>query len=887
MRKINLLKAPLQKIILGIILILGGFYLHYTWTKFKVNQAEEALQIARSIVATFPKENLKTLEAKSNDIDKPQYQAVKSTLKSIIRVNPNARFAYLYIQKNKKLYFLGDSEPEKSKDYSPPGQEYSEADKAYSQPFENGKELIVGPATDRWGTWISALIPIKNEVTGKTIAVFAMDFNSNSWNTAFLYDVTESIVLIVLLLITFLFLILIKDKNKNLKEDIGKRKKIEQQLIESETLLRTIIQTVPECIKMIDEHDRLVLMNPAGLEIIDADTFEQIDGKKVFDVIAPEYHNSFSRMHKQVLAGESVEMEFEVTGLKGIRKWVETSAVPMHYNGKMVQLAHTRNITKRKRTEELLRDSKIFLNETQKIAHLGTYILDLQNNTWKTSAILNHILGIDLHYQKSSKDWISFVHPDWHQIMYDYFTKEVIPNKSKFNIEYKIIRQHDKEERWVHALGEVQYNEKNQAVKMIGTIQDITDRKRDEQELIIAKEKAEESDRLKSAFLANMSHEIRTPMNGIMGFAELLKEPNLTGEEQQEFIGIIEKSGTRMLNIINDIIDISKIESGLMTVSISETNINEQMEYIYNFFKPEVDQKGVGISFKNDLPTNKAIIKTDREKIYAILTNLVKNAIKFTSSGEIEFGYSLKSANRETAGMSGFLFESFELEFYVKDSGIGIQDEQLDIVFERFRQASESLTRHYEGAGLGLSISKAFVEMLGGKIWAESKKGEGSTFYFTIHYNVEENQQNEITKIIPTNNLENQIKKLNIIIAEDDEISAKLLTKSIGGLAKKLLRARTGSEAIELIRNNPEMDMILMDIQMPGMDGYETTRQIRKFNTEIIIIAQTAYALTDDKGKTLEAGCNDYISKPIKKEELMILMQKYFKEQPQPIATDA
>jgi PAS domain S-box-containing protein len=1016
MRKINLLKAPLQKIILGIILILGGFYLHYTWTKFKVNQAEEALQIARSIVATFPKEDLKTLEAKSNDIDKPQYQAVKSTLKSIIRVNPNARFAYLYIQKNKKLYFLGDSEPEKSKDYSPPGQEYSEADKAYSQPFENGKELIVGPATDRWGTWISALIPIKNEVTGKTIAVFAMDFNSNSWNTAFLYDVTESIVLIVLLLITFLFLILIKDKNKNLKEDIGKRKKIEQQLIESETLLRTIIQTVPECIKMIDEHDRLVLMNPAGLEIIDADTFEQIDGKKVFDVIAPEYHNSFSRMHKQVLAGESVEMEFEVTGLKGIRKWVETSAVPMHYNGKMVQLAHTRNITKRKRTEELLRDSKIFLNETQKIAnlgtyildierdtwksseildailgidsnydkttqgwtsvvhpewqqkmydyfvnevisrkckfdkeykiirkndkeerwvhglgevqynetnqpikmigtiqditkrkrteellrdskiflnetqkiaHLGTYILDLQNNTWKTSAILNHILGIDLHYQKSSKDWISFVHPDWHQIMYDYFTKEVIPNKSKFNIEYKIIRQHDKEERWVHALGEVQYNEKNQAVKMIGTIQDITDRKRDEQELIIAKEKAEESDRLKSAFLANMSHEIRTPMNGIMGFAELLKEPNLTGEEQQEFIGIIEKSGTRMLNIINDIIDISKIESGLMTVSISETNINEQMEYIYNFFKPEVDQKGVGISFKNDLPTNKAIIKTDREKIYAILTNLVKNAIKFTSSGEIEFGYSLKSANRETAGMSGFLFESFELEFYVKDSGIGIQDEQLDIVFERFRQASESLTRHYEGAGLGLSISKAFVEMLGGKIWAESKKGEGSTFYFTIPYNVEENQQNEITKIIPTNNLENQIKKLNIIIAEDDEISAKLLTKSIGGLAKKLLRARTGSEAIELIRNNPEMDMILMDIQMPGMDGYETTRQIRKFNTEIIIIAQTAYALTDDKGKTLEAGCNDYISKPIKKEELMILMQKYFKEQPQPIATDA
>jgi len=229
------------------------------------------------------------------------------------------------------------------------------------------------------------------------------------------------------------------------------------------------------------------------------------------------------------------------------------------------------------------------------------------------------------------------------------------------------------------------------------------------QELKHAKERAEESDHLKSAFLANMSHEIRTPMNSILGFSDLLKESRLTSDKQQQYIAVIEHSGKRMLNIINDILVISKIESGIVEIYNSELIVNELIESIYTLFKEEVAQKGIDFNFINTLPDSEAIIKSDGEKIYAILINLVKNAIKFTSKGAIEFGYYLKKES-----------DSSVLEFFVKDTGQGVPYEQKELIFQRFRQGSESLTRNYEGAGLGLPISKAFVEMLGSKIWVES-----------------------------------------------------------------------------------------------------------------------------------------------------------------------
>jgi PAS domain S-box-containing protein len=249
--------------------------------------------------------------------------------------------------------------------------------------------------------------------------------------------------------------------------------------------------------------------------------------------------------------------------------------------------------------------------------------------------------------------------------------------------------------------------------------EDITQRKKFESELIAAKEKAEESDRLKSAFLANMSHEIRTPMSGILGFSELLKTPQLSPEKQQKYIEIIEKSGKRMLSTINDIMDISKIEAGLMTVSLSKFNIREKSTDIFNFFKLEAKNKGLGLSMKNNLKPEDEIIITDREKLYSIMTNLVKNAIKFTNTGSIEFGFTVKDK---------------KLEFCIKDTGIGIPKDRQPFIFDRFIQADIEDKLVHQGSGLGLAISKSYVEMLGGTISVISEEGKGSEFYFSIPY---------------------------------------------------------------------------------------------------------------------------------------------------------
>jgi len=312
------------------------------------------------------------------------------------------------------------------------------------------------------------------------------------------------------------------------------------------------------------------------------------------------------------------------------------------------------------------------------------------------------------------------------------FIEKILQGVAVKNIDGTILTKNGKEVPIIYSSSPVR-NEEGIVIGTVFIARDITEHKQAEIELVKAKVKAEESDRLKSAFLANMSHEIRTPMNGILGFAELLKEPGLTGEQQQEYIRIIEKSGVRMLNIINDIIDISKIESGEMKVTISETNINEQTEYIYNFFKPETDQKGLHLFLKNALPAKEAIIQTDREKVYAILINLVKNAIKFTRKGSIEFGYTLKPAKYKAGGI-GEPDQSLELEFFVKDTGTGIRRDQMEFIFDRFIQGNNSQNSIYKGAGLGLSISKAFVKMLGGVIWVESEEGKGTAFYFTIPY---------------------------------------------------------------------------------------------------------------------------------------------------------
>ncbi len=383
-------------------------------------------------------------------------------------------------------------------------------------------------------------------------------------------------------------------------------------------------------------------------------------------------------------------------------------------------------------------------------------------------------------------------------------------------------------------------------------------KKRNEEALVLAKEKAEESDRLKSAFLANVSHEIRTPMNSILGFLELLKEPRMDDLQKTGYIDIVNLSAQRLLATINDIVELSKLESGQSEVLMQDVDINELMEEQYSLFKPKADEKGLVLKLADRLHDEPLHVLSDKHKLASIMANLLNNAIKFTDHGHVELGNYV---------------EGDELVFFVKDTGVGIPESKLQAIFERFVQADPEITRGHEGSGLGLSIARAYLKLLDGRIWVESEQGKGSTFYFAITARPAFVAKQAATgqKHPATCSLAGQ----TILIAEDDDLSYLFLETILEDYDLNMLRAETGEEVIKLLQEHPEASLILMDLKMPGMGGLAATHEIRKFNTNIPIIAQTAHALMGDKATAIEHGCNDYLSKPINRKELISLMHQY------------
>jgi PAS domain S-box-containing protein len=398
---------------------------------------------------------------------------------------------------------------------------------------------------------------------------------------------------------------------------------------------------------------------------------------------------------------------------------------------------------------------------------------------------------------------------------------------------------------------------------LLSTIIDITDRKNAEKDLLVAKERAEESDRLKTAFLANMSHEIRTPMNGILGFSELLKEEGVSPEDRQKFISIITKNSHHLLTMINDIIDVAKIDSNQLTISKVTFNLNQLLDRLFTSFDNERLRMGKNrLRFKvtKGLEDDQSYILCDDVRLQQILNNLLGNALKFTKEGMIVFGYS---------------FETDCILFYVRDTGKGIARDKQEIIFERFRQEEETHTRDFGGTGLGLSISKGIVELLEGRMWVDSEEGKGSTFYFTLPLGILRNGAVSQT-MVKNETRQFDFSNKNILVAEDIFENFELIRIMLKGTNANVLYAADGLQAVEACRNDHVIDAVLMDIRMPVMNGIEATREIRKFRTDLPIIALTAYAFTEDRTRCLEAGCSDFLTKPLDKSAMLEMFRALF-----------
>jgi PAS domain S-box-containing protein len=557
----------------------------------------------------------------------------------------------------------------------------------------------------------------------------------------------------------FLLINQISERDKAIKlllESIETQKQNAAIIEKEETLMNCLMDNLPDRIYFKDKESRFLRFNKAMevkhvlLQSGDA------EGMTDFDLFSNEHAiQAFNDEQEIIQTGNPiVNIEEKETYTDGKILWVQTSKMPLrNKEGNIIgTFGISRDITKRKLAEEALKNALHTTETILESIHNGILVVNHKGKVIKTNARFAEMWHIseDIIASKDDKKILNFTmalqsDPDEFIATISALYKNT--GAESFDlIHFKDGRIFERISKPITLVSE----EKGRVWSFL----DITERKKNEMqlqrnneriaaqneefqqineefqqineelnhanfELIGAKEKAEESDRLKSAFLANMSHEIRTPMNGILGFADLLKEPDLSGDERQEYIAIIEKSGLRMLNIINDLIDISKVESGQMEIFYSEINVNEQIEYIFNFFKPEVHKKGMELLFQVGLKDEDAVIRTDREKLYAVLTNLVKNAIKYSDAGSIELGYTLK--------------DKF-LVYYIKDTGIGIPESKKEAIFNRFIQADISDKRAFQGAGLGLAISKSYVEMLGGHIWVESIEGKGSTFYFTIPY---------------------------------------------------------------------------------------------------------------------------------------------------------
>lgn len=626
-----------------------------------------------------------------------------------------------------------------------------------------------------------------------------------------------------------------------------------------------LFMAAPEAIVITGKDSRIQRINDEFTNLFGYTAAEAIGKYTQQFLIPPDKTDESVIFHKAVCTERTIIKE--TTRLNKDKRLVDVSIVgaPISTDGKQIGIIKIyRNITEQKKTKEALTESKeklrnVFENSPDAIVlcSLEGIIIDRnraalelfrysEDNRLKNVPCLSLVAKEDYIH---AKEFIS-------QVISEGNVKNKIFTLTRndgtiFEAEVSAILLKDKDQ---------------QPFNLLFIIKDITERLIYEKRLKEAKEKAIESDKLKSAFLANMSHEIRTPMNAIIGFSKLLSSQEANEHDNLEYIEIIKNTGNTLLHLIDDIIDFAKIEAGEVQIKQAACYVHKMMKELHVFFETERlrnEKTGIDLILNIPDPDSELVILTDQNRFRQIFSNLLSNALKFTQRGKIEFGYEIEDSN---------------ISFYVSDTGIGIDDDYHKVIFDRFRQVDFNYNKKFDGTGLGLAISKNLIKLLGGRITLESKKGEGSVFRFKLPFKKLDVIPQEIPNTIPEMTIYDWKDKL-ILIVEDNELNSKLLQRMIEPTGVTMIFAKDGKPAIEACRTNPDIDIVLMDIQMPEMDGYEATRIIKEMKPGLPVIAQTAYAMAEEKNKIIEAGCDDYLSKPIRQKELFHILSKYLGSQ--------
>jgi PAS domain S-box-containing protein len=647
--------------------------------------------------------------------------------------------------------------------------------------------------------------------------------------------------------------------------DITDMKRAEESIIHERRMLRTLIDNLPDMIYIKDIECRKVIANIADIKNIGFEDEKEVLGKTDIELFpGPIGERGYNDDLMVTGTGEKIiGREEDFVDAKGVRRWLLTTKIPLFdKDGKITGLVGVgHDITERKLADEDLQISEKQLSTIYKTVGDVIYYLAIE-----AEGIYRFISVSQTFYN------VTGLSPE---MIIGKLVTEVIPQPSlslvlekyKQAIEEKTIVKWEETSEYPTGklIGEVSItpvvDNNGLCTHLVGSVHDITNMKLAEKELIKAKEKAEESDRLKTAFLHNISHEVRTPMNAIVGFSDLILDSDLTPEMRNEFIQTIVQSSNQLLSIISQIVSMATIETGQEKIYEKEISLNSIFRIVSDQFRSEALRKNISLKSNTELMANEDKIKTDETKLIQIISNLLGNALKFTKKGSIDFGYAVKDKY---------------LEFYFKDTGIGIPKDLQEKVFERFRQVETTMSREYEGAGLGLSISKAYVELLGGKIWLTSRLGEGSVFYFTIPYNKVSLNKIPDKGVADKYKSEPEPKKtITLLVAEDEYNNFKLLEQYLSNENIVVIHAANGSEAVEICKKNRQINLVLMDLKMPVMDGFEATKSIKEFRPDLPVIAQTAYVRDVDKSKAIACGCSDFLSKPFKKEELLSMIREH------------